>query len=104
MIVQCNVPLQMPVVNKLCKMWQILHDGAFKFVAEFSLLSEFSSSEMQPMAKRGVILKKVREFFQLNLRRIDEISIFLKVFHTEMSRKDKENQGNQDSPPLLALT
>ena len=41
MVVQCNVPILMPVELKLCKLWQILHDQALKFVAEFSLLFEF---------------------------------------------------------------
>ena len=46
----------MPVVKKLCKMWQILQNRALKFGQNFHccLTLKFSPSEIKPMAKRGV--------------------------------------------------
>ena len=61
MVVQCNVPILMPVELKLCKLWQILHDQALKFVAEFSLLFEFGPFTFRNIAhgkKEELYLKK----------------------------------------------
>ena len=57
------------VVYKSCKLWQILHDQALKFVAEFSLLFDFGTLLFRNIAKRGVIFKKNfwRPFYHIEL-------------------------------------
>ena len=57
-----DVPILMPVVYKLCKLWQILHDQALKFVAEFSLLFDFGTLPFRNIAhgkKRSYIKNRV---------------------------------------------
>ena len=64
MIVQCNVPILLSVVYKLCKMWQILHDRTLKFAAEFSLLFDFGIFTFRNIAdgkKRSYIYFKKDE-------------------------------------------
>ena len=58
--VQCNVPILMPVEYKLCKMWQILHDQALKFVAEVSFLFDFGTLPFRNIAhgKKKSYIKK----------------------------------------------
>ena len=55
-----KVPILMPVVYKLCKLWQILHNRALKFVAEFSLLLEFGAFAFRNIAhdKKRIYIKK----------------------------------------------
>ena len=60
MIVQCNVPILMPAVYKLCKLWQILQDQALNFVTEFSLLFDFGTLPFRNIAhdKKRTYIKK----------------------------------------------
>ena len=52
-----HVPIRACCVQKSCKLWQILHDQALKFVADISLLFDFG-----PFTFRNIAHGKKRSY------------------------------------------